>query len=255
MIPATTPEDLIAVCEDIRGKGGVGCLISGGCLPDGSVPLERFTEAIARIKREFGLTVVVHTGIVNEHVARGLKKAGVEAALIDVIGSDETIQDVYQLKAKVKDYDKSLKILHDSKIPIVPHVLVGLHYGEIKGEIQALKMISKYNPAAVIIIALMPIKETPMENVNPPSPEAIVRVITAARFMFPTTPLVLGCARPLGEHRIKTDILSLKAGINAIVFPTEEAIQLAKSIGLKATYLPICCSQIYENVKQQAPIG
>ena len=42
---------------------------------------------------------------------------------------------------EVEDYDRSLRALNDSGIPFVPHVLVGLHYGKLRGEFQALKMI------------------------------------------------------------------------------------------------------------------
>jgi hypothetical protein len=249
MIPATTPEELIEVCTTIKNKGGIGCLISGGCIPSGSVPLDKFINAIAEIKRKLGLTIVVHTGIINLTTARKLKKAGVDAALIDIIGSDKTIQEIYHLNVKVEDYDKSLMALHQSNLPFIPHVVVGLHYGKLKGELQALRIISKYDPPALIVVALMPIDGTPMQNVKPPSPKEIARILMAARFMLPTTPIVLGCARPKGEHKVKTDMLAIKAGVTAIAFPTDEAIQFAESIGLKIIFSPLCCSQIFNQIK------
>jgi len=220
-------------------------LISGGCLRDGSIPIDGFVDSIAEIKHDLGMTIVVHTGLIKRPTVDKLIAAGVDAALIDVIGSDETIQEIYRLDARVEDYNESLRVLHESGIPFVPHVLVGLHYGKLKGEFQSLKMISKYNPAAVIIIAFIPIKGTAMENASPPKPEDISRVLVAARLFLPTTPLVLGCMRPKGEHRVKTDLLAVKAGVNAIAFPTEEAIQLAESMGLTTSFSSVCCSQIY----------
>jgi uncharacterized radical SAM superfamily protein len=249
MIPAYTPDELFNVCASLKKSGCVGCLISGGCLPNGAVPLEGFIDAIARIKLELGLTVVVHTGIVNDRVAKKLKEARIDAALIDIIGSNETIREIYRLDAGIEDYDKSLKALHDAGVPLVPHLLVGIHYGKLRGEYKALQMISKYSPAAVIVIALMPIPGTPMESVEPPAPKDIAKVLATTRLMLPKTPLVLGCARPVGEHRVATDIIAVKAGVNAIAFPSEEAIDLAKSMGLDVTFSPMCCSQIYEDVK------
>ncbi len=250
MIPATTPKDLIDLCTELRRKGAVGCLISGGCLPDGSVPLDRFVDAIAKVKRDTGLTIVVHTGIVDLSMAEELREARVDAALIDIIGSDETIREIYQLDVEVEDYDRSLRALHESGIPFVPHVLVGLHYGELRGEFQALKTILKYSPSAVIIIALMSIHDTPMENVDPPTPEDIVRVLTTARLMMPRTPIVLGCMRPKGEHKVKTDTLAVKSGVNAIAFPAEEAVRLAEALGLEVTFSSLCCSQIFEDIER-----
>lgn len=250
MLPALTPRKLIEVCTQVKTNGGLGCLISGGCLPDGSVPLDRFTSAIAEVKKTLGLTLVVHTGVIDFSLARRLRDAGVDAALIDVIGSDETIRDIYQLNVSVADYDKSLRALHESGIPSVPHVLVGLHYGKLKGELEALRMIAKYSPSAIIVIALMPIHGTMMEAATPPTPTDVARVLVAARLMLPKTPLVLGCMRPKGRHRTETDILAVKAGVNAIAFPTEKAIRLAESMKIKTSFSSLCCSQVFEDLKR-----
>ena len=247
MVPALTPEELFDVCAKLKNNGAVGCLISGGCLPDGSVPIDEFVDAIAKIKKKLGLTVVTHTGVIDFSTAKNLKEAGVDAALIDIIGSDETIREVCCLDVSVEDYDRSLRAFHESGIPFVPHVLVGLHYGELKGELEALKMISRYSPSAVISIAFMPIRGTPMEKVIPPEPEDIARILVSARLLMPKTPLVLGCMRPKGEHRINTDMLAVRAGVNGIAFPVEEAILLAESMNLEISFSSLCCSQIFED--------
>jgi hypothetical protein len=249
MVSALTPEALFDVCLKLKKKGAIGCLISGGCLPDGSVPIDNFLGAISRIKQELGLTVVVHTGVVNLETAKRIKAAGVDAALIDIIGSDKTIREVYHLDATVADYEQSLKHFAAVGIPFVPHVLVGLHYGELKGELKALKIVAKYLPAAVITIAFMPIHGTSMENVTPPKPEDIARFIASARLLLPETPIVLGCMRPKGTHRKITDKLAVLAGVSAIAFPVEEAIQLAESLKLDVFFSSLCCSQVFEDIK------
>jgi len=249
MMSVLTPKQLIEVCSEVKRKGAIGCLISGGCLPDGSVPLANFVDAIAEIKQKLGLTIVVHTGVIDSDMAQRLKEADVDAALIDIIGSDETIKEIYQLNVQVNDYEKSLSALHQSGIPTVPHVLVGLHYGKLQGEFHALQIISKYSPSAVIIIALMPIRDTAMQDVAPPSPEDITRVLVAARLMLPKTPLVLGCMRPKGKHRAETDTYAVKAGVNAIAFPSKEAIRLADSMELETSFSSLCCSQIFDDLQ------
>ena len=249
MVPALTPEGLFDVCAELKNSGAVGCLISGGCLPDGSVPIDKFVDAIAQIKKKLGLTVITHTGVIDFSTAKRLKDAGVDAALIDIIGSDETIREVYHLDVSVEDYERSLRAFHEAGIPFVPHVLVGLHYGELKGELEALKIISKYSPSAVIIIAFMPIRGTPMAKVIPPEPEDIARILVSARLLMPETPMVLGCMRPKGEHRKRTDLLAVRAGVDAIAFPVEEAIRLAESMNLETSFSPLCCSQIFEDIR------
>ena len=245
MYPARTPEELYSLCGRLKGGGAVGCLISGGCLPDGSVPLDKFSEAIRRVKADFGLTVFAHVGIVDFERALRLKEAGVDAALIDILGADETIREVYNLNVTVKDYENALKALSQARLPFVPHVIVGLHYGKLKGELHALQMISRYKPSALVIIAFMPIRGTEMAHVEPPEPLDIARVLAAARVTFPETPLALGCMRPKGKHRAETDVLAIKAGVDAIAFPAEEAIKFAEKQGFKISFSSYCCSQIY----------
>lgn len=250
MYPVDSPRELVKLCKDLKRKGAVGCLISGGCLPDGSVPLIEFVDAMMEIKQELRLTLVVHTGVVSKSLANQLGRAGIDAALIDVIGSDETIREIYNLQVSVADYERSLEALHSANIPTVPHVLVGLHYGQLKGELNALRIISRYEPSAIIIIVFMPIRGTMMENVEPPKPSEIGRVILAARYMMPTVPLALGCMRPKGGHRIETDIWAVKAGVNAIAFPVKEAIGLAESMKYNISFSSLCCSQIFEDLKR-----
>ena len=46
MIPATSPDVLWKVLNDIKEKGGSGCLISGGATPKGDTPLMNFIPTI-----------------------------------------------------------------------------------------------------------------------------------------------------------------------------------------------------------------
>jgi uncharacterized radical SAM superfamily protein len=246
MIPALTPKKLIDVCMKIKNHEGLGCLISGGCLANGVVPLKKFSKAIKEVKLKTNLKIVVHTGLIDEETAFELKEAGVDTALIDVIGSDKTLKEIYHLNVDVESFDKSLSVIKKAGIPLVPHVLVGLQHGEIEGEYNALEIISRYNPSALIIIVFFPIKRTKMENDNPPKIPEVIKFMAFAREIFPKTPIALGCARPTGAYRVELDSLAVKTGVNAIAFPAEEAVKLAKSLNLEILYSNVCCSQIYE---------
>ncbi|MEM3021909.1 MAG: radical SAM protein [Candidatus Bathyarchaeia archaeon] len=248
MIPAGSPEELLAVCEGIKERGGIGCLISGGCDRGGSVPLAGFLEAISRIKRDLGLKVVVHTGIVGKGVAEGLGRAGIDAALIDLIGSAEAIREVYGLEASPSDYERSLRLLREHGVPIVPHILVGIHYGRPSGELEALRISSECGPQALAFIVLTPIRVTPMESAAPPSPSEVAGLISAARSALPDVPLALGCMRPKGSHRAELDVLAIRAGVDAIALPSSSAIDLAKSMGIEIRFSKTCCSLVHEDV-------
>jgi len=245
MHSALSPLELFDLCAKLKKNGAHGCLISGGCLSNGSVPLTGFIDVLNKIKNNLGLTVFVHTGIISLETATSLKKAGVDAALIDIIGSDETIAKVYNLKCSLRAYAESLKALNKSELPFVPHVIVGLNEGRLDGELEALKMISQVKPSAIVVIAFMPIRETDMAKTHPPIPTDIAKVVALARFMFPETPLLLGCMRPKGTSRGVTDVLALKAGVDGIAFPSEEGIKYAEKKGFGVSFSSYCCAQIY----------
>jgi uncharacterized radical SAM superfamily protein len=245
MHSATSPEELYTLASKLKAEGASGCLVSGGCLPDGSVPLDDFVDVLGRLKRELGLTMFVHTGIISAQTAVGLKDAGVDAALIDVIGSQQTIRKVYNLNVSVTDYAKSLKTLHEAGLRVVPHVIVGLNEGKLDGEYHALELTSQIQPAALVIIAFMPIRGTTMAKTTPPRPIDIAKVAASARLMFPQTPLTLGCMRPKGAVRSETDVLALKAGVDAVAFPSDTAVEYAKTLGYQTVFSSFCCAQIY----------
>ena len=250
MIPATTPEKLYNVCKQIADKGGHGCLISGGSELDGSVPLEPFLPTIKRIKEELDLDVVVHTGFVRPEIATGLGEAGIDGAMLDIIGSEETLRSVYHLGQTVEELDSSLTMLEENNVPVIPHIVVGLHYGEMKGEREALRILSNHNSEAVVVVAFMPLDQTPMWDVNPSTPEEIARVVLASRLILPDTPILLGCARPKGDHKSETDVLSIKAGVNGIAYPSQEGYEYSMEMGLKVEYSEECCSLIYRDIER-----
>ena len=248
MNPASSPKKLWELGLKLKANGAKGVLVSGGCLPDGSVPLDEFTPVFERFKQKLGLTVFVHTGIIKHKTALALKDAGVDAALIDVIGSEDIIKSAFNLRVGVKDYTKSLKELSESKLDTVPHVIVGLNEGRLDGEYNALKIIQhNIKPSALVIIAFMPIKGTEMAQTIPPKAMDIARVTATARLMFPQTPLVLGCMRPKGKSRAQIDVLALKAGVDAVAFPSEEAIEYAKNNGYAIAFSTFCCAQIFRD--------
>ena len=248
MNPTLTPDNLVNRCMEIKVRGGEGVLISGGSDSEGHVPLDRFGEAIRIVKNELDLQVVVHTGLVSKKTAQILADANIDAAMLDIIGDEQVSSRVYHINDGPRKMERSLQLLQENGIPTVPHVLVGLDYGRLNGELQALEMISKNNPAAVVIIALSPIRKTPMEHASPPSPVNIGKIITISRLSMEKTPILLGCARPIGKHKIESDRYAIQAGVNGIAYISQEGVTLAKDMGLKPVFRDICCSLAFLNL-------
>ncbi len=241
MRTATTPEKLLETCQGIASTGTTGVLISGGCDASGRVPLDDFFGVMGEIKKNLGLKVFVHSGLVDDRQAKGLSSSGVDAVLTDIIGSNETISQVYHLEATTGDYDASMQVLSRYGIPVMPHIVLGLHYGTLKGELEALRIVSQYRLKALVIVILTSFLGTPMEDVRPPNVEAVRNFFAEARSQISSAPVILGCARPMGEYKQTVDRFAIDAGFDGIAFPAEGAVAYARSKGLKAVFMEGCC--------------
>ena len=244
MAATRTPRALKEAARRLAEKGGQSILISGGADPKGMVPLLNFTPVIKEIRSELGLKVLVHTGLVSSRLADALAEARVDLAMLDIIGDNRTIREVYHLEAAVEDYEQSLKLLVDRAIPTAPHVVMGLHFGQILGEPRALRMIADYPIKTLVLVGFRPIPKTTLAKTIPLPPEAMGALFVLARSLFPRTPVVLGCERPLGLHRRKTDLLAVEAGLDGITYPSDGAVRLAGDLALDIHYQPDCCALI-----------
>jgi uncharacterized radical SAM superfamily protein len=162
--------------------------------------------------------------------------------LIDIIGSDEVARKIYHID--LDTVKNSLDAVFSAGLTVVPHVLVGLDYGNQSGEEQALELLSKYNPKTLVIIALRPSRHTKMASIIPPTPERIATIIKLAKQFMPGTFVNLGCARPVGTHKQKTDVLAIEAGVDGLAVPSEQAWEYAKANGMQVEEHPTCCSML-----------
>lgn len=240
MLQTSTPEKLVAQCLELAARGNHGVLISGGCDLSGHLPWERFIPAIEEIKLRTDLFVSIHCGLVGEQEAFDLKQAGVDQALIDVIGDDETLKRMYHVSFGVKRIHDAMIALQHAGLPMIPHIVCGLNYGRIKGEKEAIEMIAGFEVEQLVIVSLMGLPGTPVWRTKPPAAKAVANVIVQARFKMPATRISLGCARQRGNSRLET--LAIDAGVNRMALPSDEAVARAKSYDLEIRYQKTCCS-------------
>lgn len=236
------PSDLVGLATRLAERGCNGLLVSGGSDLAGHVPLLPFVDAIAEVRETLGLKVVVHTGLVTPDLAEGLARAGVECAMLDVVGDVQTLRTVYHLDENPESIERSLKLLDESGIRTVPHVVCGLAEGRLRGEESALEIIGRCRPSALVLVVLDPLPGTPMQDVEPPPPTGVASIMARARICFPRIPVMLGCARPGGRHRKETDRYALLAGLNGIAFPSEGTVAAAREMGLEPRFARECCS-------------
>ena len=104
MLPATTPEKLMELGDSLVAKGCDGVLLSGGATEDGGVSFDGFYDAIIYLKG-LGLQVIAHTGIIDEDTANKLHEVKIDQVLVDAIGDNDTIKNVYHLDKTPEDFD------------------------------------------------------------------------------------------------------------------------------------------------------
>ncbi|MEW5995678.1 MAG: radical SAM protein, partial [Candidatus Zixiibacteriota bacterium] len=241
MISCTSPDVLFTTCTKMASKGARGILLSGGYNADGFVPFEPFLDAIARIKSETGLFISAHTGIIPGWLANELGRAGVDQADFDIIGDDETIKFVTGLDKKVEDYRHSIRALEKTLPHIAPHICVGIHGGQLKGELRALELASEINPSVLVLLSFVPTPGTNFEGIRPASASEFGKIVAAASAAMPDSEIALGCMRPR-QGRGELELEALRAGADRIELPSVVTIRAAEKMGLQVRRLNACCS-------------
>lgn len=241
MIRATTPSDLLSVAEALAERGAAGFLLSGGVDRKGRVPLADFVDAIREIKASTDLKINAHIGLSSEREVVKLVKSGIDSFSIDLYGSEETITEVLGLKATPDDYFGVLGYLAKANAPVIaPHICVGVHGGELRGEHKAIERLRENPPKVLVLISLIPTKGTVYEKVPPPSREILVDVISKARRGLPDTKLVLGCMRSKLDRSAEYDFV--EAGLDGIVLPTSRTVERLREEGVAVKKRAVCCS-------------
>jgi uncharacterized radical SAM superfamily protein len=232
---------LFELCARLAERGARGVLISGGSDAQGRVPLLGHMEDLVRVRQELGMVIRVHPGLPDEATCEGLGRVGIDGAMVDIIGHEDTIREVYHLDATPRDYDDCLARLAAHGVPTVPHIILGLHFGKMLGEEEALRIVARHSPRLLVLVVLMPLGGTAMAGVVPPSLLEIGAFFERARRALPATPVLLGCARPLGNLKEPIDRLAVDAGLNGIAYPAEGIVSYAREKGLEPDFVNACC--------------
>jgi uncharacterized radical SAM superfamily protein len=243
MMAATRPEILdqkvrqLVATEELQGF-----LLSGGSNKRNEIRYSRYYPVVEKLKRDFPhLRIAIHTALTDEAGAREMESAGVDTAMLDIIGAEETIREVYHLDRPVEDFEATLAALCATSMQISPHIVIGLHYGRILGEANALEILSRHKTQALVLVVIMPFYAKPGTFETPDTTD-IGRIFLEARQRLPDRHVLLGCARPPGMHKRVTDAYAVMAGLDGIAFPADGAVAVADTIGRPFHQAHACCS-------------
>ena len=83
--------------------------------------------------------------------------AGVDLAMLDIIGDDVTAQEVYGLSGAAASWD-SLAALVEAGLNVAPHIVAGLNHGQIIGEERAVEVALQSGTQTLVFVVLTPLK-------------------------------------------------------------------------------------------------
>jgi uncharacterized radical SAM superfamily protein len=227
--------------DSLIEQNAQGCLVSGGCTSDGKVPFLKFKDILKEYRHKSNLIFNFHVGLLSEEEIKQLAEINPHVVSFDITMDDEIIKNIYHMKNRSsQDYKDTFENLRKYNINIIPHITVGLNFGLINKEIDTLQYLSKFDLDLIVFIILIPPEKK--QNFKLPAIQEIQRVFMTARLYFPTTELSLGCMRPRGKSNQNIEETAIKAGINRIVIPSNQSMELLKSNNSKIKTFDACCA-------------
>ena len=251
MLQATTPEALWRLVNELVETGAQGMLLTGGSNHRNEIHYQSFWPVVRRIKARYPwFEITCHTALLDDGKAQRMADAGIDVAMLDIIGARDTIRRVYHLKREVADFAASLDALCRTSMRVVPHIVLGLHFGRLLGEWRALEIIKQHPVAAVVLVAVMPHFASQRFQQQTLDAGTIGRFVQHARQQLPALPLSLGCARPAGRIKTEIDAYAVMVGVDRIAHPAEGIVQLSQRLGREVVVSSACCSV---SMKQSDP--
>jgi uncharacterized radical SAM superfamily protein len=239
MKDVSTKGELINFGLKLWRNGGRGMLISGGCGPDGSIPFPDHTfEEISFLKDKTGLLFNLHCGLIKKDTARKITGSGVDKVSFDFIYNDYVINEILGLERTKEDYLSTLEILKEEGITVAPHLLAGLDHGRIHWEFEAVNALAEIDPREIVLIILIPTKNTPFQDLEPPDEEEILSLGKYMRGRL-SCRLILGCMRPRNRDNLDFDLLD--NGFDGIVLPSKVTLKRIKTTGWLTKDKDTCC--------------
>lgn len=244
MRPAGTPEELYEIAKECQPKGTKAMMLSAGSNKKGETMISPdFYDAIRRIKKDFGYYIGVMFGYGTRQRVKEMKALGVNSIILDVIGDEETMGNVYHLECSMSAIEDTIRYTFEEGIDVIPHICIGLNFGKITGEYAGIEMLTRYPIKLLNYIVITPTLGTPMADIDIPSPEQIARILIYSRFRLPRALHHLGCTRPIrGNYAEAVEAYAVRLGCNRISgISSDLPTRICDELGAEYNFSPHCC--------------
>jgi uncharacterized radical SAM superfamily protein len=239
MIGIERPSDLMRLALDLEARGGRGFLLSGGCLPDGTIPLGPFLETLRKIKRITDLRVNVHAGILDHQMATRLVGTGADRISLDLVQDPAVLRGNIGPGVDVKDYESTLHNLLAAGGSIVPHFVVGMPHSSPEGERKVLELLVDKDVKATVILGFIPTPGTPSWTYPEPTSERMLDIIVEAVERL-HHPIILGCMRSRRDRGLERR--AIEAGVSGVAVPSSRTVSWADGMGMQVRIVQECCA-------------
>jgi uncharacterized radical SAM superfamily protein len=240
MIDVSSEKKLRKTLDNLVEQNALGCLISGGCDAEGRVPLLRFHQTLKEYKQNTSLIFNFHVGLINEQEIQKIADIQPNFVSFDLTLDEEIIRDVYHLRRQVQDYVTTYQSLIKNGVRTIPHICVGLNFGDIKNELMALQEIAKCPVDLIVFLVIIPPPDHP--KFHSANIKEVGNLFTTARLLFPQTELSLGCMRPRDSNRYQIEELAFHSGFNRYEIPSRKTLKMIKENGFTVKTFNVCCA-------------
>lgn len=216
--PLIELEEVLKQAQKAKESGSTRFCMGAGWRRLRDTDLPKVVKMIEKVK-EMGLETCMTLGSINASQAHSLKAAGLDYYNHNIDTSPEYYKEIITTRP-FEERLETIENVRNAGINICSGGIIGM--GETV-EDRAKMLITLANlpihPSSVPINRLVPIKGTPLENVEKIQELDFVRVIAVARILMPKSVVRLSAGR--GQMSDTMQILSMFCGANSIFFGEE----------------------------------
>ncbi|MFY7068282.1 biotin synthase BioB [Nocardiopsis changdeensis] len=184
-----------AVAQGVRGGATRVCLVASGRGPTDR-DVERLAPTVEDIKREHpGVEVCACLGLLSQGQAERLREAGVDAYNHNLNTSEERYADICTTHGFADRVETVERAAHAGLSPC-SGLIAGMREGD-DDLVDALYALRELGPDSVPVNFLMPFEGTPLEGTWELTPQRCLRILAAARFVFPDVEVRLAGGREI----------------------------------------------------------
>lgn len=239
MTDVSAKGSMVTVGRHLLRIGVKGVLVSGGCEKDGRVPLCDRIDEITELVRT-GLLVNIHTGLLDEDLARALADTGAQSFSVDVHASSEVIRETLHLDRTPLDFERTIDAMcAHAPGRVSPHILAGLEGDSTISEKKALRMLAGKELASVILLRHVRTRGAALDPRPPLSDDSFLELVDHAASLM-DVPIVIGCMRPRPSVDLEVECVS--RGASGIALPSSTTRKRLEALGHRVRTSDHCCA-------------